>query len=217
MKKIKIIIDITMYILFIILMGHHITETLIHEILGTILFVIFIIHNILNIKFYKTIGKGKYTKKRTIQLIIDLLLLLSMIGMIISSINISTEVFRFLKIPTKIWGRKLHMLSTSWGFVLMSIHVGLHLNVLINKINKKMKDNMFEYVYYLFLIIIALYGIYSFIKLKLISDMFLLNSFKYYNLNESPIILYLNVLSCSLFIGLTINFINSFKRKKEVK
>ena len=103
MKKIKIIIDITMYILFIILMGHHITETLIHEILGTILFVIFIIHNILNIKFYKTIGKGKYTKKRTIQLIIDLLLLLSMIGMIISSINISAEVFRFLKIPTKIW------------------------------------------------------------------------------------------------------------------
>ena len=84
-------------------------------------------------------------------------------------------------------------------------------------VNKKMKDNMFEYVYYLFLIIIALYGIYSFIKFKLISDMFLLNSFKYYNLNESPIIFYLNVLSCSLFIGLTINFINSFKRKKEVK
>ena len=217
MKKIKMIIDILMYLLFIILMGHHITENLIHEILGTTLFVLFIVHHILNYRYYKTIFKGKYTFKRTLLLIIDLLLLISMIGMIISAINISSDVFSFLNIPTKIWGRKLHMLSTSWGFVLMSVHVGLHLNVLINKLNKKMKNNTFEYVYYLILILLVIYGIYSFIKLNLISDMFLLNAFKYYDFNESPVIFYLHVISSSLFIGLTIFFINNIKikRKKE--
>ena len=35
MKKIRIIIDVVMYLLFIILMGHHITGNNIHEILGT--------------------------------------------------------------------------------------------------------------------------------------------------------------------------------------
>ena len=35
MKKIRIIIDVVMYLLFIILMGHHITGNHIHEILGT--------------------------------------------------------------------------------------------------------------------------------------------------------------------------------------
>lgn len=215
MKKIKMIIDITMYLLFIILMGHHITDNLIHEILGTILFVLFIVHHILNYRYYKTIFKGKYNAKRVFILVVDLLLFICMICMIISAINISSDVFSFLNIPTKIWGRKLHMLSTSWGFVLMSVHVGLHLNILISKLNKKMKGSTFEYVYYLILILLLVYGIYSFIKLNFISDMFLLNAFKYHDFNESPIIFYLHVISSSLFIGLSINYISNIKRKKE--
>ena len=215
MKKIKITIDILMYILFISLMGQHITENLIHEVLGITLFILFLIHHILNIKYYKTLFKGKYTYKRSLILIIDLLLLISMLGMIISAINISSEVLSFLNIPSKIWGRKLHMLSTSWGFIFMSIHIGLHLNVLINKLNKKMKDKTFEYVYYLLLVLLVIYGIYSFIKLNLIIDIFLLNAFKYYDFNESPIVFYLHVIVSSICISLATNSISSIKRKKE--
>jgi len=215
MKKTKIIIDILMYLLFIILMGHHITENLIHEILGTTLFVLFIVHNILNYKYYKTIFKGKYTLKRTVIFIIDLLLLTSMIAMIISAINISNNVFAFLNISSKIWGRKLHMLSTSWGFVLMSIHLGLHLKTLINKINNKMKNSILEYLYYFVVLLIIIYGIYSFIRLNFVSDMFLMNAFKYYDFSESPVIFYLHVISASLFISLIIYFINNIKRKKD--
>lgn len=217
MKKIKIVIDMLMYFIFVILMGHHITENLIHEILGTILFILFIVHHILNYKYYKTIFKGKYNFKRVFLLIIDLLLLISMIGMMISAINISSDVFTFLNIPTTIFGRQLHMVSTSHAFVIMSIHLGLHLGVFINKLNKKMKNSVLEYVYYLILILIVIYGVYSFKKLNFISDMFLLNAFKFYDFNESPIIFYLHVISSSLFIGLTIYFINNLKlkRKKE--
>ena len=217
MKKIKVVIDILMYFIFVILMGHHITENLIHEILGTILFILFIVHHILNYRYYKTIFKGKYNFKRVFLLIIDLLLLISMIGMMISGVIISSDVFTFLNIPTTIFGRQLHMLSTSWAFVIMSIHLGLHLGVFINKLNKKMKNSVLEYVYYLILILIVIYGVYSFKKLNFISDMFLLNAFKFYDFNESPIIFYLHVISSSLFIGLTIYFINNLKlkRKKE--
>lgn len=217
MKKIKIVIDMLMYFIFVILMGHHITENLIHEILGTILFILFIVHHILNYRYYKTIFKGKYNFKRVFLLIIDLLLLISMIGMMISAINISSDVFTFLNIPTTIFGRQLHMVSTSWAFVIMSIHLGLHLGVFINKLNKKMKNSVLEYVYYLILILIVIYGVYSFKKLNFISDMFLFNAFKFYDFNESPIIFYLHVISSSLFIGLTIYFINNLKlkRKKE--
>lgn len=217
MRKIKIIIDILMYLIFIVLMGHHITENLIHEILGTILFVLFIAHHILNIRFYKTMFKGKYTFKRVTMIVIDLFLLICMIGMILSAINISSDVFIFLNVGTTIFGRKLHMIGTSWGFVIMSIHLGLHLGEFINKLNKKMKDNTFEYVYYLILILLGVFGIYSFIKLNFISDMFILNAFKYYDFNESSIIFYLKVISSSLFIALIIYFINNLKikRKKE--
>ena len=215
MKKIKIIIDVLMYFLFIILMGHHITDNLIHEILGTILFVLFIVHHLLNYRYYKTVFKGKYNVKRIIITLVDLLLLIDMIGIIVSAINISSDVFSFLNINTKIWGRKLHMLSTSWGFVLMSIHLGLHLKTLINKINNKMKNSTLEYLYYFVVLLIIIYGIYSFIKLNFISDMFLLNAFKYYDFSESPVIFYLRIVSASLFISLIICFINNIKRKKD--
>ena len=201
-----------MYLLFIILMGHHITGNHIHEILGTGTIVLFIIHNIINIKFYKIIIKGKYNLKRIFLTLIDILLLFCMIGIIVSSIIISNDVFAFLKIQTTIFGLKLHMLSTSWGFVIMSIHLGLHLNVLISKINKKMKNSKFEYIYYFVFILILVYGIYSFIKMNFISDMFLLNPFKVYNFDESPFVFYLHVLSSSLFISLTIYLINSLKK-----
>lgn len=214
MKKLRIIIDVIMYIFFIILMGHHVTGNLIHEILGTGIIVLFIIHNLLNIKFYKVIFKGKYNLKRVFLTLIDILLLFSMIGIIVSAVIISNDVFAFLKIQTSILGLKLHMLSTSWGFIMMSIHLGLHLNGLINKINKKLKSSIFEYIYYLAFLLILVYGIYSFIKLNFISDMFLLNPFKIYNFDESPFIFYLHVISSSLFIALIIYLLSKIKRGK---
>ncbi len=213
MKKFRIIIDVLMYILFVILMGHHITENLIHEILGIIMLILFIIHNILNISFYKTLFKGKYNFKRICLTSIDILLLICFIGIIVSSINISSEVFGFLNIHTMSWGLKLHMLSTSWGFIIMSIHLGLHLNPLLNRINNKMKKSIFEYIYYLLFAGLIIYGIYSFIKQNYISDMFLLSPFKAYNYDESPIVFYLHTCSASLCISLIIYLINNFKIK----
>ena len=137
-----------------------------------------------------------------------------MIGIIISSIIILSDVFSFLKIQTTTWGLKLHMLSTSWAFIIMSIHLGLHLNGFINKINKTMKNNTFEYVYYLLFLILMIFGIYSFIKLNFISDMFLLNPFKVYNFDESPVAFYIHVITSSLFIAMTIYIVISILTKK---
>ena len=126
--------------------------------------------------------------------------------------NSDADVFAFLNIQTTSFGLKLHMLSTSWGFIIMSTHLGLHLNTLINKINKKMKNSTFEYIYYLVFLLLLVYGIYSFIKLNFISDMFLLNPFKVYDFDESPFIFYLHVISSSLFISLTIYLLNKINK-----
>lgn len=62
-NKIKIILDILMLIILIVLMCEHTISGLIHEILGIILFSLFICHNLLNYSFYKLIFKGKINKK----------------------------------------------------------------------------------------------------------------------------------------------------------
>ena len=217
MKKFRFIIDIAMTILFIILMGYYVTDNKVHEILGTITFVLFIIHNVLNIKWYKSIFKGKHSFQRNFHIIINLLLFVAMLGMMISGIMISANVFDFLNIPTTMFGRKLHMISTSWGFVLMAIHVGLHITALMNKLNAKMKNSTFEYVYYFVLLLLAGFGIYSFINLRMWQDMFLLNDFKFFDYDQSPILYYLKLLSVLILIALIIYIIFSVVRKVKNK
>lgn len=109
------------------------------------------------------------------------------------------------------------MLSTSWGFVIMSLHLGLHLNGMLNKLGQKMKKSILKYIYYFVFLLIIIYGVYSFIKLNFISDMFLLNPFKAYNFDESPFAFYLHVLSSSLFIALTMYLTSIIKNKEECK
>ncbi len=216
-KKFRIILDVIMTIMFIILMGYYATDNEVHEILGTITFVLFIIHNILNIKWYKGIFKGKHNFQRTFHIIINLLLFIAMVGMMVSGIMISADVFAFLNIPTTMFGRRLHMLSTSWGFVLMAIHVGLHISGMMNKLNAKMKNSTFEYVYYFILVILAGFGIYSFINLKVWEDMFLVNHFKFFDYEQSPILFYLKYISVLIVIALVIYIIFSLVRKVKNK
>ena len=216
-NKIKILIDIAMTALFIILMGYYVTESNIHEILGTITFVLFILHHILNIKWYKSIFKGKHNFQRVFHTILNLLLFLSMLGMMVSGIMISTNVFKFLDIPVNSFGRKLHMISTSWGFVLMSIHVGLHITGLMTKLNTKMKNSIFEYAYYCILLILLIFGIYSIVDLKIWEDMFLVNDFKFFDYEQSPILFYLKYLSMLFVIAFVIYIIFSLVRKVENK
>ncbi len=140
-----------------------------------------------------------------------------MIGMMVSGIMISSNVFSFLNIQTTMFGRKLHMLSTSWGFILMAIHIGLHLNSIMSKINRKMKNSTFEYVYYFGLVLLTGLGIYSFISTKAWEDMFLVNNFKFYDYNQNGLIFYFKYIGILAFIELTIYFvfklINKYKNK----
>lgn len=216
-KHIRIIIDIVMFVLLIILMGYHITNNKIHEILGIITFVLFIIHHILNIRWYKNLFKGKYNFQRTFSLIVDGLLFLAMIGIMISSVMISSTVFDFLNLKTSTFGRELHLVATAWCFVLIAIHLGLHLNVLVYKLKKKLKTSSFEYVVYLLLILVMLYGLYSFITNRLWEDMFLITEFKFFDYDEHPLVFYSEYLAISIFLMAVIYFTCSLVRKHKKK
>ena len=65
MKVVRMFLDILMFILMLILMGPHITDNIIYEILGVTTFILFIIHHTLNVRYYKNIFKGKYNFMRT--------------------------------------------------------------------------------------------------------------------------------------------------------
>ena len=125
-KGLKTVIDLAMMALILILMAYHVTGNRLHEWLGILLFLLFFLHHFLNLKWYGSLVKGKYGAPRIVGVVLNFLLLADMACMMVSSVMISRDVFCFLDIGGGEFGRRMHMVSVSWGFVLMSVHLGFH-------------------------------------------------------------------------------------------
>ena len=185
MKKIRKITDCTMTVLLLLLMAFQITGRFAHEWIGTAMFVFFIIHNILNIKWYRNITKGKYTLYSIIMSTINILLLFSMIGLMISGIILSHYVFGLLDIGFSIsFARKL-LFFISYCFVLMSLNIGLHWNMIILNLGKISKFKTIALK--IFAVLIAVYGVYGLIKHDIVRNLLLLNDYAYFNYEQSAI------------------------------
>ena len=76
-----------------------------------------------------------------------------------------------------------------------------------------MKNSTFEYVYYFILVILVGVGIYSFVNLRLWEDMFLVNHFKFFDYEQSPIMFYLKCMTILIAIALIIYSIFALVRK----
>lgn len=132
-----------MTVLLLFLMVRQITGDSAHEWLGAGMFVLWIAHHILNRNWYGHLFKGKYTPVRILQTVMNFAVFLSMLGLMISGIILSREVFAFLPISGGIaLARSLHVLSAFWGFVLMALHLGLHWNIILGAVRKMSKKEL---------------------------------------------------------------------------
>ena len=174
-KIIKIIIDIVMFIIFIYLMSYRPGRGLsMHGILGLTLFILFILHHIVNIKWYGSITKGRYIFAKKMFIIINLMLFLDMIIMAISSIMMSGDIFAFSPFIATQLARNMHVSSTAWGFILMILHLGLHTHNIFKKIYTSLNKRYFKYIYMTIFTAILFLGIYCFMKSGIINSMLLI-------------------------------------------
>lgn len=197
-KKVKIMIDIAMTILFLIMMGYHQTGALLHESYGIVLAILFLLHNLINWKWYSTILKGKYSIQRIMHIIINILLLIAFIGAMVSGIMMSKYVFGFLNLQSTMFARRLHMLSTSWSFLLMSVHLGLHWSMIIVSLRKY---HVKKWIMQALSIVCILFGCYVFIQKEFYNELFLLVDFVFLNYQETlPIFLIKQIALMSPFV-----------------
>lgn len=183
----KMVIDILMTALLLLLMAYSLVGEKVHEWLGIGMFVLFILHHVLNNNWSRNLLKGKYTPFRILQTVLVVLALTSMLGSMVSGIVLSRYVFSFLFITGgQSWARTLHMLCAYWGFVIISLHIGLHWNIMMS-VAKKMfhKPSVIQsWIVRLAGLLTAGYGIYAFIKRQIGSYLFLINQFVFFDYKE---------------------------------
>lgn len=189
----KIVIDMIMTALLLFLMARQLTGDLAHEWLGAGMLILWIVHHILNRSWYSHLFKGKYTSARILQTVTNFAVFLSMLGLMVSGIILSREVFAFLPISGGIaLARPLHVLSAFWGYVLMALHLGLHWNMILGMGRKAVGPVSSKPLRILLRIAAALvagYGLYTFLKNQFLSYMFLMSSFVFFDF-ERPVLLF---------------------------
>jgi Domain of unknown function (DUF4405) len=132
----RLVIDLSMTILMLVAIAYQITGNTIHELVGVILFLLFITHNFLNRRWYKTIFKGKYNVRRILSITVNLLFLVSMTVVILSSVPISRDIFAFIPINNDMTLLQIHVMTSYWGFIFMAVHIGMSWGTIINAVRK---------------------------------------------------------------------------------
>lgn len=192
---IKISIDLIMTVLLPISMAFILTGQTAHEWIGTAMFVMFITHNVLNFKWYRNLRKGKYTAFRIFQTVVNFSVFVCMIGLMISGIMMSRHVFAFLSLSGGMsLARELHMLASYWGFICMSAHVGLHWNMIMMMMRKALRVTrpsvIRKVILQLISVLIATYGVYSFIEHDITSFLFLKTMFISFEFEQFPVLFF---------------------------
>lgn len=214
--KLNLLIDILMFILILFCMSYSLIGTKTHEYLGIFLCVLFIIHCFNHKKYYFALFHFNYNLNRLIFSIINLGTLLTMIGLIISSLIFLNYIPDIYNLNLTSFARTVHLLSAYWSFLFISLHLGLHwqmlYKILLNHLPIAMNKILqaFPQINIALSMIISLYGLICFFNYDLWSYMSYQNNFVFFNPNQSTILFILDYLSISALFITTTHYVLKF-------
>ena len=117
-----------MTVLLLCLMAYQVTGEMAHEWIGMGMTVLIIIHQILNRKWYGALFKGKYRPYRILSTTLNILLLLSFLLTAFCGMSMSGYAVPFLYGMAPVsFVRRTHLSMSHWSFVLMGMHLGMHI------------------------------------------------------------------------------------------
>lgn len=138
-QKIKCTVDLGMTVLLPLLMAYSLVGEAAHEWLGMAMLALFILHHALNFKWLKNVRNGRYSGFRILQTMLAALILLTMLGSMVSGILMSRHVFGTVRFRAGDWTQSVHLFCAYWGFVLMSLHLGLHWTMILGMLRRLYK------------------------------------------------------------------------------
>lgn len=181
----KLVNDLVMTVLMLIAMAYYITGNTIHEVIGVVVLLLFIVHNYLNRRWYKAILKGKHNFRRILQIVLNLLFLVAMVVMIICGILISSDIFPFIPVNNDMIFRQIHVHSAYWGFIIMAVHIGLSWGMIINSVRRMTgisgTSRIRTIALRILAVIIVAYGVHSSFEGDMGSKLFIYNPFGWFN------------------------------------
>ncbi len=197
----RVMLDILMVIMMPLLMAYALIGETFHEVAGIVMFVLFLVHHWFNRAWFKGLTKGEYSGERLFRTVLNIILLVFMFAQPITGILMSKHILTSVSIASfTASARTIHLVFGYWGFVLLCVHAGTHLNLPINKLKRK-KPEAVKYVMIIWAAI-GVYGLVAFIRRGLIDYMTFRTMFAFFNADESRLVFFADYFSMMILFML---------------
>ena len=200
----RIFIDICMTVCLLLLMPYSLLSETAHEWIGMVMLVLFLVHHFLNIKWLHGVTKGRYSAFRIVQTLLVAAMMVLMAGSMVSGILLSNHLFKAIReIVLATWARQVHMFCAYWGFAVMSAHLGIHWNIVVNMTGRLFKKPSAarRYIARFVATIAAGYGIYAVHKRQIPEYLLMKNHFVFYDYTESVVFFIADYIAVMILIA----------------
>lgn len=215
--RIKRIVDICLTVLLLCLMAYQVTGEALHEWLGIGMTLLLIVHHILNIKWYAALFKGKYYAFRIVTTVINTLLLASITLTAFCGMSMSNHAVPFLYgMADMVFARTMHLAMSYWSFILMGLHLGMHLPAMTAKVKP---GETAKLICTCLFTVIAGIGLWLFIRKGIPEYITFRTHFAFFDYDKAAVLVFLENLAIEFFFAFiganTVRFIRSLNRADE--
>ena len=207
---IRRVVDTALTVLLLCLMAYPVTGETLHEWIGIAMIAALILHHVLNRRWYGALFRGKYTLLRTVNTAVTSLLTVSIVLTAVSGMSISTRAVPFLYgLIRPGLARRLHLAFSYWSFLLMGLHLGLHLPPMTVSIRPGKAAGT---VLTCFFTLIAGWGLWLFCRDGIPRYLFFRAMFAYFDYEKAGTLVFLeNLAELFFFVFLGANFVRLYR------
>jgi hypothetical protein len=175
----------------------------VREVAGTAMFLLVIVHNAFNRRWYGTISGERREARSLINVVVT-----AMLALLITSVLISYTLSGFMSSYGGFTIRQIHTLAAYWALVILAIHLGLRWPMIMGVARNLFgisKSNVVRiFVLRLIAVVIAIHGVWSSFELGLGTKLAMRVTLDWWNFEESVVGFFIDCIAIAgLYMFLT--------------
>lgn len=187
----RLVLDLLAVSLLLTAFAYDLFGNATHEIIGTCLFALLVSHNVFNRRWYGMLTRGWREPRIIFSRTITLCLLLTMVGLLVTSIVISQTVFDFLPVRSSFTVRQLHALAAYVMLFVAALHVGLQWSMIMRIVRQALDVPTSTKLQALALrglaLVIAGYGVHSLFVIDIRSKLLMQTTFSFWDFEAAAV------------------------------
>jgi len=217
----RLILDFASLALVLLCLAYWWLGNLWHELFGTALFALVIVHNVFNRRWYSNVARNLADGSRLLNAVTIACLATTMAVMLVSSVLISRDLFPFMSLDGGFAVREIHMFAAYWLLMILALHLGTRWTVVMNVFRGAFgieRPNILRSATLrLFTFAAAAWGIHNTIEMGFGSKLMLTYTLDMWDFNESALGFFLNYGSIvCLYAAVTHYVLSMMRRRKSV-